>query len=363
MKYANQRELNIECLRIISSLFVLTYHLINTCVPAPENRINRFFMFFPLWGGGRVAVNVFVIISAWYLCDKSFRFIRLLEPWLTTLIYSLLVGFIFFMKDGNVTFLIRSAFPIINNLVWFISAYIIMLILSPLLIKASYSKMFSILIPILFLVFCIVPTFYPRTIYMPSNIGWFCLLFWFTIYLKRSNFSFLRNRKFMFIIYIICSFINVGWFCFFSSFPGSEVLVKYGYFENFFFGILNSLPCVWASYSLFFLFKGFTNLDSKSFRIISFIAPYTLDVYVLLALNGPGGNLFWVEMLNIWKYVNGKIINAYVVITIAFFSAIVIGFFRAKFVRKIINHFANICVKIDLKINLHAPTNSRTTTG
>lgn len=134
LKRKTERNCGIELLRILSAVMVLAYHFVNTCFDM--NSVNlpmRFLIYNLFFGGGRLAVNVFVIIGAWFLCDKKIEINKICELWLTTFVYSVLVGFIYFVKDRNSFLKIKQILPISTEVVWFISAYIILMILVPLL--------------------------------------------------------------------------------------------------------------------------------------------------------------------------------------------------------------------------------------
>ncbi len=87
------RDTNIDLMKIICAFMVLVYHVINTLVPVESfSRGKQFLIWSFFWGGGRLAVNAFVIISSWYLCDKTFSFKRmvLVRKWVGKLFESVL---------------------------------------------------------------------------------------------------------------------------------------------------------------------------------------------------------------------------------------------------------------------------------
>ena len=70
------RSSNIELLRIIAALFVLSYHTVNATVDINALELpSRFAMTGLFFGMGRISVNIFVIISAWFLCKYNFKFL------------------------------------------------------------------------------------------------------------------------------------------------------------------------------------------------------------------------------------------------------------------------------------------------
>lgn len=100
---------------------------------------------------GQVGVSIFFIISGYFLVSKKFKLNRIISPWLQMLVYTialfllsllleLTLGPIHTFQDlfsgtAIVHTLTWSVFPLLNNSYWFISAYILVLLVSPFLNK------------------------------------------------------------------------------------------------------------------------------------------------------------------------------------------------------------------------------------
>ena len=120
------RNSNIELLRIIAALFVLSYHAINA-LELPS----RFIMTGLFFGMGRISVNIFVIISAWFLCEQKFKFERITNTWLSTIFYTIPIALVFvYFGKADLVYLITNMFPVFFQPLWFITAYFLVHYLS-----------------------------------------------------------------------------------------------------------------------------------------------------------------------------------------------------------------------------------------
>ena len=333
----SDRNVNIELLRILSALMVLTYHVINTCVDLSSlSTVELFFAYNILWGGGRMAVNIFIIISAWYLCDLPYKSKRIAETWVSVFAYSLIIGIIFYFRQGNISFLVNQLFPISNSVVWFISVYLIMLLVSPFLnyIIKNYNKL-RILLMQLIILNCVIPTVSPKFSLKLSNIGWFCLLYLIVGEIKNHPISWFTSKINCLVGFLLSWIAAITVYHYFPIIVEqfsllSKVSSILGMNKGMYFSQLGSIPCLFGSLCIFYLFKDCNYQIFKNCKWIYLISGATLDVYVLLAMNGPGGRLFWVDLFNLNEFIVGKniLFRAYLVILLAFVLAVILGNIR-----------------------------------
>ena len=140
----NKRQSNFELLRIIAMVLIVMHHATmynGTSFSSFDSTFNRILML-----GGKLGVDIFVLISAYFMVDKNFKFSRIIDLVVQTTFYSFLIYLIsccfglekFTFKD----FLLSSAFACITQY-GFITNYLLLLLLSPLLnivIKNSTRK-------------------------------------------------------------------------------------------------------------------------------------------------------------------------------------------------------------------------------
>lgn len=96
--------------------------------------VNQVFAIF-LRIGGKLGVNIFVLISAYFLSAQPFKVERIFRVACECIFYSIVVylfAYLWGVSTGWMTYL-QVLFAPIYNSYWFVTAYIGMLVLSPVL--------------------------------------------------------------------------------------------------------------------------------------------------------------------------------------------------------------------------------------
>lgn len=339
------RSSNIELLRIIAALFLLSYHTVNATIDINALELpSRFIMTGLFFGMGRISVNIFVIISAWFLCKYNFKLERITNTWLSTIFYTvpIAITFVYFGK-ADLVYLITNMFPVFFQPLWFITTYVFLLFLTPLLnlILSKYEKRkCRNMIIFLSVLFVLPMTFLPRVrgaFY--SEVGWFCVLYLITGYLRiYQPLKIVNNKKICLLVFIISYLFIISWYILYYDVPYkflSNYLEFAGITYASFLNFTSSLPSFFASFSFFFLFK---NMNiTKLNNVINYISKTSLDVYILLSLKGPSDLIFWVDIFDLDVYINsGNIfMNVTIVIIAAFVITSLIGRIRIYIVDKI----------------------------
>ena len=130
------RNSNIELLRVLCMIMIVGNHyasfgFFSEDIMYTGNKYIVDLMFMP----GKVAVELFVIISGYYMVDQSFRLQKLInmmgQVWFYTL--SALIGFVLIAGPDMLSMnLVKiSVLPLISSHYWFVSYYVILLVLSP----------------------------------------------------------------------------------------------------------------------------------------------------------------------------------------------------------------------------------------
>lgn len=135
---AHQRDSKIEFLRIIAMFLIILGHIIYyTNWHYTAMTLSHQVSIQSLWIGAKLGVNLFFIITGYFLIRqtalKSFKIAHL---WITTLFYSwtiLMLTLIFYPHLLKLEPLIKSIFPIFGGYYWFITAYIFLILLAPIL--------------------------------------------------------------------------------------------------------------------------------------------------------------------------------------------------------------------------------------
>ena len=189
-----KRKSSLELLRIIAMLMIITLHFIGPYTNLDKNSIKNYYILQLIESFSIIGVNIFIIISSFFLIDKEKIKLRKIIDLLVILIfYGLLfytIAIVFKIKEFDFEELIYAIIPSFAGRRWFILSYIFLYLLSPYLAfslnrinKNSYKKL--VIITLLFT--SIWPTFFPGGLRLDNGYGIvsFVVLFILTGYIKR----------------------------------------------------------------------------------------------------------------------------------------------------------------------------------
>lgn len=322
-----QRKSGIELLRIICMLMIIVLHAytyggLNQLSNTQGGRFEVMSDF--MWSFFRTPVNVFMIITGYFMSKdvldfkKSYR--RIPKVYVTMLFYSILLtvlSFIIYSNNGfspsetanNLTSadkleiatinklsgrfavysIIKMFFPLLSKQWYFLTNYVIILLLSPFINKVLVEidkKQFKILLGLLFVFLSIYPTIstmgglkeiFSTNKVLPIEYGksMISFLFMFIIgaYLKR----FVKDDEklhFKYLGYFVgLCIIDFSLY----YFLGNVTFNKVGFYNASVFGQFSNPFVILESVSIFLFFRGF---QFKS-RIINYIAGTTIGIYAI----------------------------------------------------------------------------------
>jgi len=226
-----------------------------------------------------IAVNCFILISAYFLCTQNFRLTRIVKLWAMVLFYTIFFSAIAVIAAGFPVTpkLLFSAFlPISSYFYWFISLYFVLSILSPFLNRALMSlpcEQFRILLLILLFFFSVIPSCGSNSFVVAGgyNIIWFIVLYCCGAYCRRFGIqNSARSNLFWCLLFMALSF---------SFLLLKKMLKKHGIElvapDNYDF-LLTFL----TSFFCFRFFAGLTLNNNLLLRAISFLSPLMIGVYL-----------------------------------------------------------------------------------
>ena len=210
MSKEKNRDVQIDLLRILSMLMILCLHYFgNGGILDGVSRSNgvHYYLVWTVEAICYVSVNLYVLISGYYLSVKQFRIKRLLLIILETWFYSMAIygiccacGLERFNWKSVVT---AYMFPVIKGQWWFSTVYIAMFLIFPLLnlaINAMNKKQHAFSITLLFCLFSVIPdTFFFSIDMLGIKAGysllWFIMLYVTAAYLRQYGVpEFLKRR-------------------------------------------------------------------------------------------------------------------------------------------------------------------------
>ncbi|AVK61405.1 hypothetical protein C5Z25_06310 [Lactobacillus sp. CBA3605] len=179
-----------ELLRIIAMYLIVLYHAtfwgpLNTITELSVNR--GFTQLFAV--GGKLGVNLFVMISGYFLIQSHVTPKKLIPMWKQVFTYS--AGFFvlfLIINHGHFQFmaLLRGLLPVIFNEYWFVTTYIMLYLLAPYLnqlIKSLSRVALLKLVALLTGLTSILPSIFQNQTAV-SELGWFILLYVIAAYLR-----------------------------------------------------------------------------------------------------------------------------------------------------------------------------------
>lgn len=115
---------------------------------------------------GSIAVNLYVLVSGYFLINAKFKISRIIRTWVSALFYSVVITTTFLLlslEPWSIMTLGKSFFPLSTDAYWFVTQYIGLLILSPFLAmlvkQLSYRQYVALLIGMGLMVLSVIPDF------------------------------------------------------------------------------------------------------------------------------------------------------------------------------------------------------------
>lgn len=274
-----ERKSNIEILRIISIFLIIAHH-IAMAYEALDIVTNKM-LIGVFYAGGKIGVNIFILITCYFIGRKTNYLMQAIKIWLQVIIYSwLIMAVAFCFNIGNINFkiMLTCFLPITAEAYWFCSAYIGFLLLVLYVKKAADSlgqQMYKKLLFLLTLMMVIIPTITISDSPWLNNLIWFFYLYLVVYYIESYQIHVKWKRKTLFFIgggcylFIILSIVFMN-----------MISYKVIFFQKkcYYFSAMNSLPAMLCSISIFyFMIK--TDIGRKKW--INRIAGTSFGVYLI----------------------------------------------------------------------------------
>lgn len=182
------RNANMDLLRIVSMLLIVFLHSIDHS-GVLENAENcgtaMYFYVRFTYMLCQVCVNIYVMLSGYFLVTSKFRLKKLVTLWIEAAFYAFVLRLIFMVSGArsfSLVSVISCFFPILTGRYWFITIYVGLYLIFPflnVLIRAMDKKQHSLLNVCLFGLFSVWSSIHPSLAGMNSGGGWG--LAWFVV--------------------------------------------------------------------------------------------------------------------------------------------------------------------------------------
>lgn len=308
MANEKKRQANFELLRIIAMMMVIVLHYIvkgKMSVKLSEDGSLTNHIWWLIQGFCNVAVNVYILISGYFMVKSQWRISKLVKLVCQVLFYSIVVGLVMYgisrfdifgpsltsvyeragvAAKYTLTDWLNIILPIEYEHYWFATAYVVMYMLSPVLavaIKELPQKQLKAVIIALLCFFCIPKSINPYLIPTDSygyDFGWFICLFLIAGYIRCYGISFFNSKAKALAVYIVSTLANWGICAATGAFCRSTGKLEY-YMDMTY--AYNYILVLVSSVALFYAWTYVEIKEGKFADVVCRIAPFTFGVYLL----------------------------------------------------------------------------------
>lgn len=194
-KKSGVRQANFELLRIVATLMVLILHALNHGGVLEQYAFNTmpYTLFWFLDGLCYIAVDVFVLITGYFMVNASFKLSRIIKLFLQVEAFSIFclgISMLVFKTDMSLNVLRSFFFPLTSSSYWFASHYMVLLALMPLLnrfIRALDLQAYRTSLILLIIVFSVIPSiaYWSRDdLFSGFSFVWFIVLYLTSGYIR-----------------------------------------------------------------------------------------------------------------------------------------------------------------------------------
>lgn len=290
-----KRMVNIEILRLLAMAMVVSLHYLAkgelleklTDPLSPQGHLAWILESFSI-----AAVDVYVLISGYFLVETGFRCRRVISLVLQVMFYTCLLPVILVITGvlplGEITFynILQCVFPTNMLHYWFVSAYVLMFLFTPVLnaaVRGMGKRQLQTAIVLLLIMESLSKTVIPVRLEL-DNLGydayWFMVVYLIAAYIRLYGIPFLEKKGRAILCYILACF---GMYLLTMLIRGAYLVT--GQFENFIesaYGY-NHLLTIGAAVALFYVFKNMKTGGKSPWtaRFICGIAPCSFGVYLL----------------------------------------------------------------------------------
>lgn len=360
------REANMELLRIVAMLMVITLHCVgrglllsNSVISNVNLLLIQFLDSFSL-----TANSLFILLTGYYYIGKKLNLRKILSLWGKTLFYCILIFTIYSILNLKTNFL-NSFFPVFSGAYWFITSYIALYFIMPFLniaINKFSQKQCKFLIIFLVILMGVI-----RIIFNPADLFNSTFMHMIVIYIIGAyikKYVKIEPNKQYFIKYVLVAII------FTVAITILNVLVHIvpktldvwiimanilSYFRNFINIIL-----VYMAILLFMKFKTINIKSNKLSKLILYISPSVFSIYIIHD-NVHLRDMIWqkfsfINLANSWLMIPYIILAILIVFTVCLAidlirRGIYTGLKKIKIINKGIQKINEQIDKVNTKIN------------
>lgn len=274
-----ERDTKYEAAKVVAILLIILSHVANQSeVDAFAFNANAIIKAVSVYLG-QIGNGIF-IISTCYFLSKGITARKWIKLYLQTIFYSIvfLIYFALFQPEAvSLKTVVKSFLPIAFENNWFISAYLLFVLVLPALqaIHTHFqTKQFFYVALGFFMLYTVAPSFIGNR-YFSSQLFGFITIYLITMLLKDIDFvRFLKTRQLCLLSIMGCNLVLL--FIIVVNYLGQHVKMIYG--KTFFWQFYSSLPLLLVNFSIFEMIR-----RSKSWhnKFINNISKSSLGIYLI----------------------------------------------------------------------------------
>ncbi|MGX7162264.1 acyltransferase family protein [Enterococcus massiliensis] len=310
--------------------------------------------------GGKLGVNIFIMITGYFMIKSSPKIKSLIIVWMETTVISLFIYFLtlLFQLEGQVFSMevfIRRLFPVVFGQYWFVTAYSLMYLVIPIINKIMLDYNDKKRVRILSITFVLLSIY--TFIYYDKGMTfsfpiWFVFLYSLGAHIRLNENNFLNitfKKLFVNVIVIFSSLvlINISLQYLFSNkeYMLTKILTFLGWHETIFYTRDASPLLLLLAVNIFIIAMKIKIKPRKAYQYISRAA---FGVYLLQSAPWFSTEYLWPILVNGQRFLSGKYILIYgVLVTTAIY---IVGIVIYTFLTPIVRGSVKICNRIIKKL-------------
>lgn len=348
-KISRQRDSRFELLRIIAMLLIVFHHFATHGQFDFSDRyaLPRFWYSF-IFIGGKIGVDVFVLISGYFLTAKNDLYLdkeKVIKLWAQTVFYSVAL-YVVFCLIGKDSFhpmgWVQALLPVTYQCWWFVSTYFVLFLLHPyvnVLLHQLDQKQYRNMLALMLGCWCIMPTLTDKG-FEGNDLLWFTTLYCLAGYIRQYGlFRRLRSRHWFawFGLFTAITYLT----CVAATLMGRTHSV-FAYKAMYFYG-QNKITMLLISVSLF---MAFATMKMKYHKWINVLGGAAFGVY-LIHDHASVRSFLWIDLFHNATFWDTDLIVPYSICTVfaVYIVCTILELLRQRVLEKPFMHMVHRCLQ------------------
>ncbi len=274
----------LDILKILAMLFVVILHVNGYADGYASEDIGIRAVYIITQAIAYPAIHLFVLIGSYLMLERTPTFKSVIHIYLQTLavtLIGLILLFVFARETVSLKGILQCFFPVVTQSYWFVTQYILLLLLAPFLSffigKLSDTHLYA-LTGLLSVIVVAVPTVFKMFGWSEDSLSLFVFLYFAAASIKRLSAAGKNIKTAGLIVYLVSSGLLIL-SAFSIEFVGKYLTALQG--KGFMFFRYNSIFVVFAALGLFDCFMHVQVDSAKISKRLAFLSSNSLMVYLI----------------------------------------------------------------------------------